>query len=64
MKIIPLGIFALHAIHMLFGGTIVLKSVFCSGIQLYIYVLLSSFLCFIFLFYFDLYELGDNASNS
>ena len=32
---------------------------FCSGIQFYL--LLSPYLCFIFLFYLDLYVLGDDA---
>ena len=31
----------------------------CSGIQFYL--LLSPYLCFIFLFYLDLYVLGDDA---
>ena len=32
---------------------------FCSGIQFYL--LLSPYLCFILLLYFDLYVLGDDA---
>ena len=32
---------------------------FCSGIQFYL--LLSPYLCFIFLLYLDLYVLGDDA---
>ena len=35
---------------------------FCSGIQFYL--LLSPYLCFISLFYLDLYVLGDDALTS
>ena len=36
-----------------------LMDFFCSGIQFYL--LLSPYLCFIALFYLDLYDLGDDA---
>ena len=38
---------------------IYLLDVFCSGIQFYL--LLSPYLCFISLLYFDLYVLGDDV---
>ena len=41
------------------GPTGVPVGFFCSGIQFYL--LLSPYLCFIFLLYLDLYVLGDNA---
>ena len=36
-----------------------LLDIFCSGTQFYL--LLSPYLCFIFLLYLDLYVLGDDA---
>ena len=50
---------------MLYGNKLVssahvyLLDFFCSGIQFYL--LLSPYLCFIFLLYLDIYVLGDDA---
>ena len=37
---------------------------FCSGIQFYVPVLLSPYLCFIYVLYLDLFVLGDDAWTS
>ena len=41
------------------GHRVLLLDFFCSGIQFYL--LLSPYLCFISIFYLDLYVLGDDA---
>ena len=46
----------------LWSGPMGYRDFFCSGIQLY--VLLSSYLCFMSFLYLDLYVFGDDASRS